>query len=369
MRDRGRETFIAVADIIDLNPMYVSFASDQLSFNIQNKMPIFNRYIEEVMESSNLLEAIEGLDKMINEDPRLADHLKSEVAERLVKILKESDDEYVQRSAAYILSRAKFDTCGTIIREKATPVLVDLMSSESYLIAVPVVITLTRLACASPDYVCVILDEGAFKVALEISRTTNPDCIMLAELATFMAVVCRGKLLPNQECLALTILDELLQRRWGSSLCLERACFALSYLSYERHVGIKQETCKRLIQLTSHSKNSVAGPAFGVLANIARWGTFDQIEILAKDFEFLQCLGTCLLSCKPKKFQLEACQIISKLAAQSRAFTQDMHSTGLIDRLNGLLKVDESDVKMEAGCAISVASAHVYQQWQSLEIC
>lgn len=30
-------------------------------------MPIFNRYVKEVMESSDLLEPIEGLDKMINE--------------------------------------------------------------------------------------------------------------------------------------------------------------------------------------------------------------------------------------------------------------------------------------------------------------
>lgn len=306
---------------------------------------------------------------MINEDPRLADHLKSDVAERLVKILKESDDVFIQRSAAYILSQAKFDTCGTIIREKATPVLVDLMSSQSYLIAIPVVITLTRLACASPDYVRVILDEGAFKVALEIARITNRGHMLLDELAKFMAVVCRGKLLPNQECLALTILDELLQRRFGSSRYLERACFALSYLSYGRYVGIKQETCKRLIRLTTHSKNSVAGPALGVLGNIARWGTFDQIEILAKDSEFLQCLGTCLLCCKPRKFQVEACQIISKIAAQSPTFTEDMHTAGLIDRLNGLLEVDASDVKMEAGCAISVANMHGHQQWRSQEIC
>ncbi|KAK1377399.1 hypothetical protein POM88_024143 [Heracleum sosnowskyi] len=365
---RDRETFIAVADIIDLNPKYVSFAVDRLSFNIANKMPIFNRYVEEIMGSSNLLEAIKGLDKIINGDPRLADHLKSDVVERLVKILKESDDVFIQRSAAYILSRAKFDTCGSVIREKATPVLVDLMSHHSYIIAIPVVITLTRLVCASPDYVRVILDEGAFKAALEISRITNRGHLLLDELAKFMAVVCRGKLLPSQECLALSILDELLQRRWATYLHIERTCFALSYLSYGRHVGIKQETCKMLTRLTTHSENSVVGPALGVLGNIARWGTVDQIEILAKDSEFLRCLGTSLLGCKPKKFQMEACQIISKIAAQSRTFTQDMHSAGLIDSLNGLLEVDESDLKMEAGCAISVARMHVHQQWRSEDI-
>lgn len=57
---------------------------------------------------------------------------------------------------------------------------------------------MTRLAYASPDYLRVILDEGAFKVALEIARITNRGHLLLDELAKFMAVVCRGKLLPNE---------------------------------------------------------------------------------------------------------------------------------------------------------------------------
>ncbi|KAK1355010.1 hypothetical protein POM88_048266 [Heracleum sosnowskyi] len=316
-----------------MDPTYNSFAAHLLAFNVKNKLPVFNQYAQEVKGSKNLVEVevIEGLDKMINQDPRLAILLKSDVVECLVKILEDSSDHVlIQRSAANILSRANIDTCGTIIKEKAVPVLVNLLSSKSRIIVIAVVIRLTQFVCASPDYVSVILNNGALEVVNDIVLRKDMGTTLTNNLAKFMAFVCRAKFIPDKESLALAILDGLLcYGRLGTLLHIERACFALSYLSYERHVGIEQGTINRIITLSCYEDIKLAGAALGVVGNIARWGNSEQIEMLAKHPDILGCLQTSLSCTKPKKFHLEASNIISRLAAQSQSFPQEVRKAGI----------------------------------------
>ncbi|KAK1371984.1 hypothetical protein POM88_038076 [Heracleum sosnowskyi] len=314
-----------------MDPIYNSFAAHLLAFNVKDKLPVFKQYVEEVKGSKDLLEAeaIEGLDKMINQDPRLAIHLESDVVECLVEILEDSHHVLIQRSAANILSRANIDTHGTIIKEKAVPVLVNLLFSKSLIIVIAVVITLTRFVCASPDYVSVILNKGVLEAVNEIVLP-NMDTTLTDNLAKFMVVVCRAKFIPDKEGLVLAILDGLLCKvRLGTLLHIERACFALSYLSYERHVGIEQGTIDWIIQLSCYEDIKVAGAALGVVGNIARWGNSKQIEMLAKHPDTLRCLQTSLSCTKPKKFHLEASNIISRLAAQSQSFPQEVRKAGI----------------------------------------
>ncbi|KAL8102248.1 uncharacterized protein LOC141678586 [Apium graveolens] len=322
VKEREEETFILRAVFNDLK--FNSFAGDLLSFNNKYKEPIFEQYVEkimdveEVMDSDSLLEAIKGLDKMIYEDTRLADYLRVDVVESLVMILKESDNVFIQMSAAYILSWAKIDTCDTIIREKAIPVLVDLLSNESFIIVTSVFITLTRFACRFTDYVRVIIEKGALEAVHEVVSQMVRDTILMDSLAKFMAVVCRAKVFPEKDYLCLHIIERVI---YMGTLHIERACYALQYLSYKRYIGIQERTINKLTQFYCEKNNAVAASALGVLGNIARWGNSHQIQILAKNPDILLCLWMSL-SGKPMKLRWEVCLIVSKIADQSHTFTQ-----------------------------------------------
>lgn len=334
VEERGKETFILRADFDDFE--YNSFGAHLLSFNIEDKISKFDLYVDEVMGSDNALKAIEGLDKMIYEDTRLAVHLKLDFIERLVKILQESgglvktlqesDSVSRQHSAfikhsAFILSHANIDTYGSIIREKAIPVLVHLLHIKSSFIDVPVVFTLSRFASVSPDYVSVILDQGALEYMYDIAVRMDKGTRLMENLAKFMAVICRVKILAHEECRqCIAILDKIFLWRVGFYVHMARACYALQFLSYERHVEIQQGTINHVTELSCNQDNMVAGSALGVLGNIARWGNSDQIEILAKDADVLRCLQMSLSDSKPMMFQWEVCQIITKIADQSPTF-------------------------------------------------
>lgn len=324
---------------------------DLVSFNLGRKVKILDGYVKNLMESNDL-EATRQIREHIMRDPRVAVGLKPKAVERLVKILDENNKESIKGWAACILGFANFDECELVIKEKATQVLVKLMSSDSCRIAIPVVSTLTRLAYVSPDYSNFIVQRGALEVALAV-KTIYWSSKMLKNLSKFMAVVVSRVQFPSRKVpMVVTILRKMLGIRLPNLCHIVRACYALSHLSFEGSVIVEKEIYNKVIGFINDSDNLVAHSALRVVANIAKWGKPCEIQILTKDCEFLQCLGRIELCRKPKMFRKEACNVISNIAANGGTSIDDMHEAGLIDTLHKLLEVDEFDVKMEAVCAI-----------------
>ncbi|KAK1370252.1 hypothetical protein POM88_036344 [Heracleum sosnowskyi] len=125
----------------------------------------------------------------------------------------------------------------------------------------------------------------------------------MKELAKFMVTVCRGQSLSletftcEEVDAALAILDNLFQLNIISITRVMIACHALSYLSFERIVPIEQGTLKRLIGLTFHADYTIVGSALGVVGNIVRWGSNDQIQSTLDTYLALTAHGIVLVIC------------------------------------------------------------------------
>ncbi|KAK1398019.1 hypothetical protein POM88_007882 [Heracleum sosnowskyi] len=125
----------------------------------------------------------------------------------------------------------------------------------------------------------------------------------MKELAKFMVTVCRGQSLSletftcEEVDAALAILDNIFQLNIISITRVMLACHALSYLSFERIVPIEQGTLKRLIWLTFHADYTIAGSALGVVGNIVRWGSNDQIQSTLDTYLALTAHGIALVIC------------------------------------------------------------------------
>lgn len=315
--------------------------SCQLSLNIE---PWLNDLVRK------LKKAMVQLRVAITEDPGIADLISTKVACRLVEILKNFDILDIKYLAAEILSRLSFVTCGDAIRP-AVPVLLKALFNDCTQVAVAAAKTLTRLAFLSSKEIKI----SHFKdVHSAVRRKAD-----LYDLTMFLVFVCRGHDLSWSEKIkvVLPILEELFREKWDyySHTHMVRACYALSYLTYARCVVVQDQTCKRLVEFTLHVPSlvvpsSLASSALGVVGNIVRWGSPEQIQYLVKDCGLLQCLKKVL--CSHKKFQMEGCQIISNIAVRRETLIKDMGEAGLTDLLSRLLEADESDVKMEAAWAI-----------------
>lgn len=369
LRSHRRETFIRVSDVcLDYRPALTCTAT--MIKNVLTSMEQDLEYddrVNEFMESSKFVVcdkmyrdfkklnvATERLHKLICEDKTLARVLSYNVVERLVQIFDVRDLEFSQRLAANILLSAIYHECSNLIKEQAIPFLVKLMNSRFNQLAKKVVITLTSLACASPDYIKVIVDNRALEVAHEVvAKSTKGGFDVVQSLAMFLAVVCRANnLSPDKEKVVINISQILFQKKWytSSATHINRACYALSYLSYERPVEFTKQVCECLVKFLSHDDKSVVASALGVVGNVVRWGYGYQIQYLTEDFGLVDCLGKSILCSEFKKFRKEACQIISNLAARSKASIKD--EAVLIESMCKLLEKDEPDVKMEAAWAI-----------------
>lgn len=384
LRSRGKETFILQSDFVDLQAS--PFVTSELEPLFYRKEKEFNDQVKKLLNpkivikgnNNDLFMCIWGLEIMLTKDQSLADQLRFDVVVRLVKILSVIDSEGIKSWCVTILSYARSDECSGVMKDEALPLFVRLMDSDTRNIMVKAVIALTRLAYARPDYVHVIIKNNALGVAQKISSLYCDDVSVIDDLAKLMVAVCRGQSLGKETFTCdevdatLTILDNLLQEKinyWPAGAALAilgnlfqprinsidrvmRACHALSYLSFESIVPIGKGTLKRLIVLTFHADYTVAGSALGVVGNIARWGSNDQIEHLAKYTKLLQSLGRRWLFCEFKLFQMEACQIISNLAARSKTFRKNMGKHSLMNPLCRLLEDGEPDVKMEVAWSL-----------------
>lgn len=366
---RGKETFILRSDLVDVQVSpYVNHELELLL--VGGKVSDFNAFVSKLLECSEFLKPHNSmnhekcldlfhstfyLEKLIEEDPRLADQIGYDIAHCLVQTLKIIDWTIVEVSCISILSHATSDICSDVMKEEALPLFVKLMGrSCTNGIAVPNVIGLTRLAYARPDYIQVIVKNNALQATHLMCRDKWGKVNVMNDLAKFLVAVCRGESLCHEKFTldevkaALLIIDDFFQEKINSTDNIMRACHALSYLSFERYVPIEEETFKRLVGFTFHADNSVAGSALGVVGNIARWGSDNQIQYLARDTKLLQSLGQRWLCSKFKIFQKEACHIISNIAAQSELFRKDMDIVILTDPLCRLLEEDDFDVKVEA---------------------
>lgn len=324
--------------------------------NFERKSRILEGYVKQLVESHDL-DATKVIKEMIIGDSKLAAGLKPLVFERLVEILVENNNESTKESAACILGFAKSDECYVIIKEKATEVLVKLMSDDSDTISISVLRALTRLAYFSANYASFIIENGALQGALAVFEPIFPSHKRIKNLAKFLVVVVRQVPVPYDKVGAVvTILDTILKEMQSNLRCIVRACYTLSYIAVELWVN-EGNILDNIIKLILHYDDMIASSALRVAANIVK--SENSREILTKNYKFLQYLGWSEICCKPKKFQKEACHIISNMAANGGTSIKDLDKYDLMDALFKLLEVDDFDVRMGAACAIhNVISCH-----------
>ncbi|XP_074349916.1 uncharacterized protein LOC141689503 [Apium graveolens] len=201
-----------------------------------------------------------------------------------------------------------------------------------------------------------MVENNALNAALDVVTNCNNHFETMNCVGNLMTVVCQVKLSPDQERVALTILDKIIQVEYDYHYHIERACDALQYLSFKKQVELEEQAFKRQIALIYHTDAEVSSSALKAVGNIARWGRADQLQILAEDNDFLQYLGKAM-KCKPEEFLKEVCRIISEIAsAQDGTFIEALEEAGLIHNLCSLLEGAKFDVKLEAACAILIAS-------------
>ncbi|XP_074344388.1 uncharacterized protein LOC141683548 isoform X2 [Apium graveolens] len=315
VKERGKETFISRGDLVDHK--FNSYGADLLLFNIGSKFPVFTKYVDAVMRPNSELmvkeQDVEGLAKMLSSDTRLADYLGVDVVERLVMVLDKDVSISIKESAACILSHAPIDTFKDLITVKAIPrILCHLYERPSFALC-RVVTALTRFACVSPEYVRVMLDQGALTFFKANSRYYTPGTLILKNFAKFLVIVCRANVFTLQEeNVCAKILENILRINSHDYVHMERACYGLQYLSYKRRLEMDMDTIAKLFVLAVNQDNGVAGSALGVLGNIARWGDVSQIEFMASGDTIVIAFQR-FLSDKPMKFQWELCQIICKV--------------------------------------------------------
>ncbi|XP_074329841.1 uncharacterized protein LOC141667310 isoform X2 [Apium graveolens] len=327
---------------------FSSWDEDIVRLIFRRESEILDDYVKELVESHDL-DATTKIKDMILGDSKLAASLKLLAFERLFEILVEDDvNEFTKGSAACILGFANFDECGVDIKENATKVLVKLMSDDRDTISIPVLRTLTRLAYFSSDYANFITENGALEGTLAVFEH-KPSFKKIQNLAKFLVVVVHQVQVPTYKVGAVVkILDTILEIGRAYPRCIVRACYTLSYIAVERWVN-EGNILNNIIDLIWNYNVMVSSSALRVAANVVK--SKNSREILTKSHMFLKYLGGCRICRKPKKFQKEACYIISNIAAYGGS-VKDLERYGLIDALSELLEVDDFDVRTEAACTI-----------------
>ncbi|KAK1396509.1 hypothetical protein POM88_006372 [Heracleum sosnowskyi] len=255
--------------------------------------------VDKFMESSNFLvtddvygdidietleEATRRLDYLICQEGALPYYPCSDVVERLLHIWDYKELQYPQHMAASILSSAMFDDCcESIINEKAVPVLVKVINHSPTETTKMVVKTLTHLACKSSDHIPLIVSHGGLEAAHEFVSNCTPGTFrVVRSLAKLLAAVCRGTNLSlDKEQIAITISQNLFQKKWytSSTTHIKEACYALTFLSYEKPAVITKEVCESIVKFLYHDDEFVVASALGVFGNIVRWGHGYQIQM------------------------------------------------------------------------------------------
>ncbi|KAK1351925.1 hypothetical protein POM88_053930 [Heracleum sosnowskyi] len=375
IRQRGKETLIQKSNFVGVNRS--PFVNSLLEF-IKRRDEIFDGTVRELLkfkkkeeweneDLDDLYMMIKPLEVSICGDPALAARVRKRVIEILFRFLgkdsvsweEDSALHEIQRSVLRILSHVRFDLHCSFQDTDGIVILLNYMStipSKPY--TAMAVAALKNMACAFPKLFKYMVDKALNVVEKIVKICANTEIV--GNVAKFMAAICREKELElYKKDVALNILQTLLQMNFISQQPIEQACYALQYLTYDGKLKIEGEAFNklsgRLIFIIRQQRGikdpSFPGYALGVVGNIARWATSDQIKILTSELMLLECLGSVFL-CTSKKIKKEACQIISNMAANGGISIEDMYTTKLIAPLCDLLEEEGFDVKMEAAWAI-----------------
>ncbi|XP_074356883.1 uncharacterized protein LOC141696666 isoform X2 [Apium graveolens] len=261
-----------------------------------------------------------------------------------------------------ILSRAHFDICAEVMKEKVFPLLGKLVSVHTGRLFYAAVSALTRLVYMYPGLVKFIVDDNAFQAVCKAFGNPLPDKYCLSK---FLTAVCRGYRVSS---------DDLPSNKFivtEDEDIYVFACYTLLHLSYGWSVTPVTETwnkiIKRLIDLIRneclrglHStsleygskKVMIISSALGVIGNFIKWGSLQEIESLITEpkLDLLNSLRR-VLSFESKKFQMEGSRIISNLAAR-RTILGEIVLSGVVGCLCELLENESSEVQWEAAQAV-----------------
>ncbi|MCI03369.1 importin subunit alpha-like protein, partial [Trifolium medium] len=128
---------------------------------------------------------------LLAEDPRLGD-LRSEDVHFLIGLLENGEKPELQFYAALALSYV--DSNGAlIIRMKAIPLLVDLMTSKHVDTQMRGMFILMRIAYDFPNSVGDLHKIGAWELLKDLVYSHQENYYELLNCATFLSIVCRAK--------------------------------------------------------------------------------------------------------------------------------------------------------------------------------
>lgn len=362
MRSRDRETFIKPSNFlyVQRSPLVTELLS-----SMERRTSEFDAAVKLLESKSNKdqFEATKILSYFVVRDQELADRLECHHIMILFQILEQCTQQFIQCSALTILSHVSF------IELEMTPEIIQLLvkfvdvSYED--MAHLALFTLTNIAENLPSYIVVILNNDALErvrtVGIRVGRRSGRRSTM-DSVVMFLVAVCRSKDLHDFNDLnkvgeALSTLLILIKEKIVAEHHLEHACYALQYLTYGRVLKIEKLELMWLIDflfdiIRSPPGNNCPYPcyALGVIGNIARWGSSDQIEILTSDCMILEYLGEVIIA-DSKKIQMEVCQIISNIAARMEGGLLEK-ITRLWEPLCSLIENGEPVVKLEAAWAV-----------------
>ncbi|KAL6563208.1 hypothetical protein OROHE_005795 [Orobanche hederae] len=364
LRSRPKDAFINPSEFSDVH--FSPFVLRQLH-SIKRGQATFDEHFRKIMSFESLeglLEDIRSFEEFIEADPRAACRISVSV-----------------RTIISILSRARFSIWGEEMQNELLPVLVKYARDPNNGFTILAVIALTRIAFDFPDLIKVMVDMDVLEAAHKTLDNHLEVYWSMQHLAKFLAAICRGHgfscndhFSSEKVAKILTILDSVCCK-WPYQYRMVHTftCYALLYLSYGSCVIFEAEVWNRLrgrlVDYISIGNNPgpecklgiranvsrkvnldqmLAGSALGVVGHIMRWGNQDQMQSLTEVPKFWECLESML--CSFKKFQKEALQIISNLAAK-RILIPDVikHKPAKI-----LLSPEGvgSDVLMEAAWAV-----------------
>ncbi|KFK30823.1 hypothetical protein AALP_AA6G030600 [Arabis alpina] len=333
----------------ELKTMPLDLSSSNLSIG---NLPLMRAWICSD-DSDSQLKATNFLRRLLSiENPPINAVVQSSVVPRLVMFLSRDSFPELQFEAAWVLTNIASGTSEntkTIVESGAIPIFIQLLSSPSEDVREQAVWALGNIAGDSPKCRDLVLSYNAMMPLLsQFNEHTNLS--MMRNATWTLSNLCRGKPQPSFEQRLVQSTDEEI---------LADACWALSYVSDNLNEKIQAVidlgVIPRLIELLSHSSQSVPYPALRTIGNIVM-GDDDQTQTVL-DHQVLPRLLNLLINTYKKSIKKETCLIISNITARNSNQLQAVIEAGIIQSLVWMLQTAEFEVKKEAAWAISNATS------------
>ncbi|KAL8111369.1 uncharacterized protein LOC141668166 isoform X1 [Apium graveolens] len=287
------------------------YVGDMLHGCVKRKRRRRDEYIKNMYSDDPdvQMKGTKHLARLLAEDQRLGD-LRSEDVRSLIGLLKHQQNPKLQFEAAFALTNVDSNG-GQIMKNEAIPLLVDLMISKHRHTRMNGLIVLMRITYDFPKSIRDLHKFGVLHLLEDIVISDRSDSSVLLHCATFLAIVCRGKLyLPTCEIrVALRTVKVLLQ--YGDDKVKRQVLCAFSYLSHGNYVAFEGNALKNVLGLIHHVDPLIVIPTLQVVGNILAWGNYHQIQFILKK-GLLQRLLT-LLHRQYKIVRYEACRIIQSI--------------------------------------------------------